>query len=52
MTTILTVNIDDIDNKFVEPLKRDFAHAEAEIRVEGESAHNYETYSNKEGWSK
>lgn len=36
MTTVLTVNIDDIDNKFVETLKRDFAHAQAEIRLEGQ----------------
>jgi hypothetical protein len=34
MTTIMTVNIDDIDTKFVETLKRDFAHAAVEIRLE------------------
>lgn len=34
MTTVLTVNIDDIDTKFVEDLKRDFAHAAAEIRLQ------------------
>jgi len=34
MTTVLTVNIDDLDTKFVEDLKRDFAHAAAEIRLQ------------------
>lgn len=34
MTTIVTVNVDDIDTKFVEDLKRDFAHAAVEIRVQ------------------
>jgi Protein of unknown function (DUF4240) len=34
MTTIVTVNVDDIDSKFVEDLKRDFAHAAVEIRVQ------------------
>jgi hypothetical protein len=27
MTTVLNINIDDLDTKFVENLKRDFAHA-------------------------
>ena len=34
MTTVLTVNIDDIDTKFVDDLKRDFAHAAVEIRLQ------------------
>lgn len=34
MTTVMTVNIDDIDTKFVETLKRDFAHAAVEIRLQ------------------
>lgn len=34
MTTIVTVNVDDIDTKFVEDLKREFAHAAVEIRVQ------------------
>ncbi|MEI6409759.1 MAG: DUF4240 domain-containing protein [Bacteroidota bacterium] len=50
MTTILTVNIDDIDSKFVETLKRDFAHAEAEIRVEGQSA-LHEDFTESDFWN-
>ena len=34
MTTVMTVNIDDIDTEFVETLKRDFAHAAVEIRLQ------------------
>ena len=34
MPTIVTVNVDDIDSKFVEDLKREFAHAAVEIRVQ------------------
>ena len=34
MTTVLTVNIDDLDIKFVENLKRDFAHTAAEIHLQ------------------
>lgn len=34
MTTIVTVNVDDIDTKFVEDLKREFAHAAVEIHVQ------------------
>lgn len=34
MATIVSVNIDDLDAKFVEDLKRDFAHAALEIRVQ------------------
>lgn len=34
MTTILNMNIDDMDTQFVENLKRDFAHAAVEIRVQ------------------
>ena len=34
MTTVLNINIDDIDTKFVENLKRDFAHAAVEIRLQ------------------
>ncbi len=37
MDTILTVNIDEMDTKFVETLKRDFAHTAAEIRLQGPS---------------
>ncbi len=33
MQTVLNINIDDIDTKFVEKLKRDFAHADVEIRL-------------------
>ncbi|MCC7246098.1 MAG: DUF4240 domain-containing protein [Saprospiraceae bacterium] len=33
MTTILNFNVDDIDAKFVENLKRDFAHADVEIHL-------------------
>lgn len=36
MTTVLNINIDDIDTKFVENLKRDFAHAAVEIRLQGQ----------------
>jgi len=34
MPTIVSVNIDDLDAQFVEELKRDFAHAALEIRVQ------------------
>ncbi len=34
MTTIVTVNVEDIDTQFVENLKRDFAHAAVEIRLQ------------------
>ncbi len=34
MATIVSLNIDDLDAKFVEDLKRDFAHAALEIRVQ------------------
>ena len=34
MQTVLNINIDDIDAKFVEKLKRDFAHADVEIRLQ------------------
>ena len=33
MTTVLNINIDDLDTKFVENLKRDFAHAAVEMRL-------------------
>lgn len=33
-TTIMNINIDDMDTQFVEDLKRDFAHAAVEIRVQ------------------
>ncbi len=50
MTTVLTVNIDDIDNKFVETLKRDFAHAEVEIRLEGQTEHP-ESFTTDDFWN-
>ena len=34
MQTVLNINIDDIDAKFVEKLKHDFAHADVEIRLQ------------------
>lgn len=34
MTTVLNINIDDIDTKFVENLKQNFAHASVEIRLQ------------------
>lgn len=34
MTTVLNINVDDLDIKFVESLKRDFAHAAVEIRLQ------------------
>ncbi len=33
MTAVLKMNIEELDTKFVENLKHDFAHAELEIRV-------------------
>ncbi|MFZ4560968.1 MAG: DUF4240 domain-containing protein [Saprospiraceae bacterium] len=33
MTTVLNIKIDDLDAKFVENLKRDFAHAAVEMRL-------------------
>jgi hypothetical protein len=50
MTTVLTVNIDDLDNKFVETLKRDFAHAEAEIRLEGQVL-GTDSYTTEDFWN-
>lgn len=40
MTAILKINIEELDNKFVEDLKQEFAHSELEIRVheQGEAA--------------
>ena len=34
MQTVVNVNIDEIDDKFIEKLKRDFAHADVEIRLQ------------------
>lgn len=34
MTTIMNINVDDLDTKFVEDLKQGFAHAALEIRVQ------------------
>jgi hypothetical protein len=50
MTTVLTVNIDDIDNKFVENLKREFAHTEAEIRLEGQIG-SAESFTTEDFWN-
>jgi hypothetical protein len=33
MTAVVKINIDELDNNFVEHLKREFAHASLEIRV-------------------
>jgi hypothetical protein len=40
MQTVLNINIDDIDAKFVEKLKRDFAHADVEIRLQEQQDRN------------
>ncbi len=40
MSTILNINVDDIDTKFVENLKRDFAHAAMEIRLQDPQSTN------------
>lgn len=34
MQTVLNLNIDEIDAQFIDMLKRDFAHAEVEIRLQ------------------
>lgn len=34
MINVITVNVDDIDNKFVEDLKKDYAHADVNIIVQ------------------
>lgn len=34
MQTVVSINIDEIDANFIENLKRDFAHADIEIRLE------------------
>lgn len=34
MPTVLKINVDDIDAKFVEELKKEFAHADVEIRLQ------------------
>lgn len=49
MTTILNINIDDLDNKFVENLKRDFAHAAVEIRLQEQSGHAL-TFTEADFW--
>ncbi len=49
MTTVLNINIDDIDTKFVENLKRDFAHAAVEIRLQEQLNHSL-TFSDADFW--
>lgn len=49
MTTVLNINIDDIDTKFVENLKRDFAHAAVEIRLQ-EQFNSSLTFSGSDFW--
>jgi hypothetical protein len=49
MTTVLNINMDDIDTKFVENLKRDFAHAAVEIRVQEQFNHAL-TFSGADFW--
>ncbi len=34
MQTVISINVDDLDTRFVENLKRDFAHADVEIRLQ------------------
>ena len=49
-STTLTLNVDDMDAGFVEALKRDYAHADVEIRVQdvpqSATAFNEEDFSN------
>lgn len=49
MTTVLTVNIDDLDTKFVEALKRDFAHTAAEIRLQ-EQPNSATSFTTSDFW--
>lgn len=49
MTTVLNINVDDIDAKFVENLKRDFAHAAVEIRLQEQHQHSL-TFSDADFW--
>ena len=50
MTTVMTVNMDDLDTKFVENLKRDFAHAALEIRVQEQPDHS-STFTAADFWN-
>jgi len=49
MTTVLNINMDDIDTKFVESLKRDFAHASVEIRLD-EQFENAASFREADFW--
>jgi hypothetical protein len=49
MTTVLNINIDDLDTKFVENLKRDFAHAAVEMRLEEQSVQSL-TFTEADFW--
>lgn len=46
----MTVNVDDIDTKFVEALKRDFAHAAVEIRLQ-ERPNQSSSFAEADFWS-
>ena len=50
MQTVLNINIDDIDVKFVEKLKRDFAHADVEIRLQ-EQQHRTLPFTETDFWA-
>lgn len=49
MQTVVNVNIDEIDTKFIERLKRDFAHADVEIRLQ-EQPDQYLSFSDTDFW--
>lgn len=50
MQTVLNVNIDEIDTKFIERLKRDFAHADVEIRLH-EQPDQYPSFTDTDFWA-
>ena len=50
MPTVMTVNIDDIDSAFVENLKKDFAHAAVEIRLQ-EQPGTASSFSESDFWN-
>lgn len=50
MPTVFNLNIDDIDQKFVDDLKREFAHAAVEIRLQEQPEHPL-TFTETDFWN-
>lgn len=49
MTTVLKLNIDELDTKFIENLKQEFAHSSLEIRVQEQPGAS-NTFSEEDFW--